>query len=210
MRIILIGALAALSLTACNETSETYPLEVSTAYSKLSGAGYSAASYGLPGALSAMGVNVTFQSFPDRTASWKFTHKGKELARIDAAVEGDSESSTISYSYAKGDAAGEFEKLEHAVRTYSRPLIIEGMDAQIEGRPMDLARKDDANARIATALIGEMMGEAANKLRITDEQRAKWDQQDREHEARVMEMQEERLRHMSAKSTQPTTQLGGN
>ena len=209
MRTILI-AVAALSLAACGGVSETYSIPVGDAWSKFSSAGYAAGSYALPGTLSAMDVGVSFQAFPDRTANWKFTHKGKELARVEAELEGDgSNSSTISYQYVEGEGAGEFPKLAGAVKTFSRKLLIEGMDAQLEGRPMDMALNDNANAQLVQLFVGDMFQAAAKAMEVTPEQRAKWDQQDREHEERVAKMQVERVKNMSARSTKPTTDLSG-
>ncbi len=184
MRLALLPALtvAVLALAGCGGTKETYPMPVGDAFSRLSSAGYAASGYALPGALSAMDVKVSFQSFPDRTANWKFTHKGKELARIEAAVDGDAESGTVTYHYVDGEGASEFPKLASAVDAYSRKLLLEGMDAQFEGRPMDQALKQEANAQMARAMIGEMMQGAAKAMEVSDEQRATWDQQDRDHE----------------------------
>lgn len=197
----------ALSLAACGGTKESYPISVSDAFSKLSSAGYAAGGYALPGVLSGMDVSVSFQSFPDRTANWKFTHKGKELARINASVEGDAEASTITYDYVEGEGAAEAPKLAAAVEAYSRKLLLEGMDAQFEGRPMDLAMKENANAQMTQAMIGDMMQSAAKAMEVTPEQRATWDRQDREHEERVARAHDDRVREYSSSATQPSVQL---
>ena len=209
MRLAFLPAVTALALAlaGCGGTKETYPIPVSEAFSKLSSAGYAAGGFALPGVLSAMDVNVSFQAFPDRTANWKFTHKGKELGRVEAAVEGDLESSTVSYHFMPGEAASEFPKLASAVDSYSRKLLLEGMDAQLDGRPMDEAMKADANAQLARAMIGDMMKGAAKAMEISDEQRATWDRQDREHEERVARMGDERVREFSAQATRPSVQL---
>ncbi|HET9354691.1 MAG TPA: hypothetical protein VFO42_00850 [Sphingomicrobium sp.] len=209
MRMMRYPALAALALAlaGCGGTKETYAVPVGDTFAKLSSAGYAAGGYALPGVLSGMDVKVAFQSFSDRTANWKFTHKGKELARIEAAVEGDSESSTVSYQYVEGEAAGEFPKLASAVDAFSRKLLLEGMDAQLEGRPMDEAKKADANAQMARAMIGDMMQGAAKAMEVSDEQRATWDRQDREHEERVARAHDERVREYSNRATQPSMQL---
>ena len=209
MRFAFLPAVAALALAlaGCGGTKETYPIPVSEAFSKLSSAGYAAGGFALPGMLMGMEVKVSFQSFPDRTANWKFTHKGKELARVEASVDGDSESSTVSYQFIPGEAAGEFPKLAGAVDSFSRKLLLEGMDAQLDGRPMDEAMKADANAQLARAMIGDMMKGAAKAMEISDEQRATWDRQDREHEERVARMGDERVREFSAQATRPSVQL---
>lgn len=210
MRAHRFAALAAIAfaLAACGgETKESYAMPVGEAFSRLSSAGYAAAGYALPGTLSAMDVNASFQAFPDRTANWKFTHKGRELARVEASVAGDDGASSVTYRYVEGEAAGEFPKLASAVDAYSRKLLVAGMDAQLEGRPMDLALKDDANAQLARAMIGDMMKGAADAMKITPEQRAKWDQQDREHEQRVARAHDERVREYSARTTQPSVDL---
>lgn len=198
----------ALSLGACSGgTTESYPAPVADTFAKLSSAGYAAAGYALPGMLAGLDVKASFQAFPDRTANWKFTHKGRELARIDASVEGDKGASSVTYTYVEGEAAAEFPKLAGAVDAYSRKLLIAGMDAQLEGRPMDEAMKADANAQLARAMIGDMMQGAAKAMEITPEQRAKWDRQDREHEQRVARAHDERVREYSARATQPSVQL---
>ena len=209
MRLHAKAAIAAVSLAlaGCGGTVESYPQPVSDTFSRLSSAGYAAGGFALPGVLSAMDVKVSFQSFPDRTANWKFTHKARELARIEASVEGDGESSTVTYNYVEGEGAAEFPKLASAIDSFSRKLVIEGVDAQLEGRPMDVAMKEDANAQLARAMIGDMMQGAAKAMEISKEQRATWDRQDREHEERVARMGDERVREYSNRATQPSVQL---
>ena len=209
MRLLRHPALAALALAlaGCGGSKETYAIPVSDAFAKLSSAGYAAGGYALPGMLAGMDVDVSFQSFSDRTANWKFTHKGKELARVEVAIEGDSQSSTVTYQYMPGEGAAEFPKLAGAIDTFSHKLLLAGMDAQFEGRPMDEAMKADANAQLARAMIGDMMQSAAKAMEPTDEQRATWDRQDREHEERVAQMHEERVREFSNRATQPSVQL---
>lgn len=157
--------------------------------------------------LMGMDVKVGFQSFADRTARWTFTHKGRELARIEASVAGDDGSSDVTYRYVEGEAAGEFPKLVWGIDSFSRKLLVEGMDAQIEDRPMDEAMQADANAQLARAMIGDMMEGAAKAMEISDEQRAEWDRQDREHEERVARAHDERVRDYSNRVTQPTMDL---
>ena len=208
MHRLLLGLAAALTLSACGgKTTESYPAPVADTFAKLSSAGFAAAGYSLPGTLSAMDVSASFQAFPDRTANWKFTHKGRELARVEAAVAGDGGSSSVTYAYVEGEAAGEFPKLASAVDTFSRKLLIAGMDAQLEGRPMDLAMKEDANAQLARAMIGEMMQGAAAAMTVSKEQRATWDRQDREHEERVARAHDDRVREHATRATQPSLQL---
>lgn len=200
-------AAAALSLAACGGTVESYSQPVSDTFSKLSSAGYAAGGFALPGVLSAMDVKVAFQSFPDRTANWKFTLEGKELARIEAVVDGDGESSTVSYKYVEGEAAAAEPKLEGAIDAFSRKLLVEGVDAQLEGRPMDEAMKHDANAQLARAMIGEMMKGANKAMMVTKEQRRTWDRQDREHVERVAKIREENVREYHTRATQPSMKL---
>lgn len=210
MRAVPFAALAAiaLALAGCGgETKESYAMPVGDTFSRLSSAGYAASGYALPGMLAGMDVKVSFQAFGDRTANWKFTHKGKELARVEALVEGDSESSSVTYSYLPGEAAAEFPKLAWGVDSFSKKLLLEGMDAQLDGRPMDPTLKEEANAQLARAMIGDMMKGAADAMKISDEQRATWDRQDREHEERVAQMHEERVRDYSARTTQPSVDL---
>lgn len=209
MRFTRFSAIAALALVlaGCGGSKETYAIPVSDAFAKLSSAGYAAGGYALPGMLAGMDVDVAFQSFSDRTANWKFTHKGKELGRVEAVVEGDSQSSTVSYYYVPGEGAAEFPKLAGAVDTFSHKLLLEGMDAQFEGRPMDESMKADANAQLARAMIGDMMQSAAKAMEPSAEQRATWDRQDREHEERVARMGDERVREFSSQATRPSVQL---
>ncbi|WP_118857984.1 hypothetical protein [Sphingomonas mesophila] len=200
-------AAAALALAGCGGTKESYAMPVATTFAKLSSAGYAASSQALPGTLMAMDVAVAFQAFPDRTANWKFTHKGKELARIEALVEGDEASSTVTYTYLPGEAAAEFPKHSAAIDGFSRKLLLDGMDAQLEGRPMDQQAKDLANAQLAQSMIGDFMGEAARRMEVTPEQRAEWDRQDAESDQRVARAHDQRVRDYSARTTQPTVDL---
>ncbi|MCY7279328.1 MAG: hypothetical protein LH610_00250 [Sphingomonas bacterium] len=155
----------ALALSACSDTSESYTIGSSDAYSKLAGSGYSGGIYPLPNGLSAMKINLAFEATPtDQTAYWKFTRNGKELGRINAVVEGDATSSTISYSYAKGEGAGEDEKLERLVRTYMPKLISETIDAKIEDRAFDARIRNNADAMISVATIGNMMKDVGTSM----------------------------------------------
>lgn len=182
--ILLVAACSlALTLTACTETSESYTIGSSDAYSKLAGSGYSGGIYPLPNGLSATKVKLDFEATPtDQTAYWKFTRNGKELGRINAVVEGDATSSTISYSYAKGEGAGADEKLERLVRTYMPMLISETIDAKIEDRAIDAKMRNHADAMISAATIGNMMNDVDTSL---DKYVRESDERERESKARA-------------------------
>ena len=163
MRKFLMAAVfaVALSVSACTDTSDTYKVSATDAWSKVMSNGYAASAFAVPTGLLANDVRASFESFPgDRTAYWKFTRKGKELGRINIAVEGDDASSTISYSYAKGDVADEDKKAEQMVRQYSPMLITEAMDAKFDNRQPDPNMKRVADAQSMSAMVGKMMKEA--------------------------------------------------
>lgn len=163
--VMVAACLLALTLSACTETSESYAVGSSDAYSKLAGSGYSGGIYPLPAGLSAMKVNLAFEATPtDQTAYWKFTRNGKELGRVNAVVEGDATSSKISYSYAKGEGASEDEKMERLVRTYMPALISETIDAKIEDRAYDVQIKRNADAMTSSATIGSMMDDVSGSM----------------------------------------------
>ena len=195
-----VACAAALCLSAC-DASETYPVSVSDAWAKVSSGGYSAISYGVPVGLLGANVNASFESFPgDRTGYWKFTRKGKELGRLNVAVEGDETSSTISYSYAAGDVAEEDKKVEQMIRQYSQSLLAEAIDARMENRSPDMGRKNHADAQTSMAMIGSMMKDASAAMdEAIKKQDEDWAQVEGEAAAR------------SAKytSTKPTTNLSG-
>ena len=149
---------AALSLSACTESSETYAVPVTDAWSKLASAGMGAESFAVPSGLLGADVRARFETIPtDSTGYWKFTRNGKELGRVNVAVEGDQESSTISYSYTAGEISEEDEKAERMIRQYSQPLIVEAVDARFEDRERDSLMKSQADAHTAMAMSGQMM-----------------------------------------------------
>lgn len=200
-KLIILAASAALALSACTESSETYAIGASQAWSKLSSAGYSIGTYGMPAGLKSVDVSSTFQSFPgERTAYWKFTRKGTELGRINVVVEGDDASSTVSMSYAKGDVSGENAKLEPLIRQFAQPLFVDAVDAQIEGRPREEGVKSMADVQSMTQTSGQMMNETWAKMG------------DRKKEAKEMMRQVEgevAVKTSQQTSTRPTTSLSG-
>lgn len=191
----------ALSLSACTERSESYEIGASEAWSKLTSAGYAASAFGVPTGLLGADVRASFESAADRTGYWKFTRNGRELGRINVAVEGDETSSTVSYSYAGGDVAAEDKKAEQMVRQYSQLLVVEAIDATIEGRARDEQMKHYADAQSSTAMIGQMMKDVDKSM---NEAVARFDEQDRQREARNASAQVAKARANSAK---PTTDL---
>lgn len=203
MRNVMILAAFAV-LAACGGKSETYQASVSDTWSKVSSSGYSAGSYGLPAGLLGADVKASFESFPgDRTGYWKFMRKGKELGRINVAVEGDEASSTVSYSYAKGDVAAEDEKAERMVRQYSQTLVAEAIDASIESRARDDNFKRHADAQSMAAMMGDMMKQVDKSM---NEAVKDFDRQDREREISNINSQ---ARNAKANSTKPSVNLKG-
>ena len=201
--LILAACAASLSLSAC-DTSETYPVSVSDAWAKVSSNGYSATSYGVPAGLLMAEVRASFESFPgDRTGYWKFTRKGKELGRLNIAVEGDETSSTISYSYAAGDLSQDDKKAEQMIRQYSQTLLAEAIDAKMENRSPDMGRKSHADAQSSAAMMGAMMKQVDKSM---NEAAAQFDQWDREAEAGKAHSQ---VIQAKSNSTKPTTDLSG-
>ena len=191
---------AGLSLSAC-DTSETYPVSVSDAWAKVSSNGYAATSFGVPAGLLGADVRASFESFPgDRTGYWKFTRKGKELGRLNVAVEGDETSSTISYSYAGGNISEEDKKFEQMIRQYSNSLLAEAIDAKMENRSPDMGRKNQADAQTMMATVGNMMKGASDAM----------DEAVKKQEEASSTIERE-AGAMSAKynSTKPTTDLSG-
>lgn len=203
MRKFLMTAAAAVALTlsACTERSESYAIGASEAWSKLSSAGYAASAFGVPNGLRAADVNASFESAADRTGYWKFTRNGRELGRINVAVEGDETSSTVSYSYAKGDVTDEDKKAEQMVRQYSQLLVVEAIDASIEGRARDEQMKHYADAQSSTAMIGQMMKDVDKSM---NEAVKRFDEQDRQREVSRINSQ---ARATRTNSTRPTTDL---
>jgi hypothetical protein len=146
------ACLLAMTLSACDGTSEAYAVGSSDAYYTLSESGYSRGIYPLPAGLAAMKVDLTFGTAPtDQTAYWKFTRDGKEIGRVNALVDGDATSSTISYNYARGDA--DEVKLERLVHQFMPQLISETVDAKIENRAYDAKLRDYADTMTAMATI---------------------------------------------------------
>ena len=200
-KLTILAACAALALSACTESSETYPIGASQAWSKLMSAGSSIGTYGMPSGLMSVGVRPTFQSFPgDRTAYWKFMRKGTELGRINLVVEGDEASSTVSMSYAKGNVAGDDAKLEPLIRQFAQPLFVDAVDAQIEGRAREEGMKSMADAQSMTQTSGMMMNDMWGKMG------------ERKKEAKEMMRQvqgEVAVQTSQHTSTRPTTSLSG-
>ena len=198
-KLTILAACAALALSACTESSETYPIGASQAWSKLMSAGSSIGTYGMPSGLMSVGVRPTFQSFPgDRTAYWKFMRKGTELGRINLVVEGDEASSTVSMSYAKGNVAGDDAKLEPLIRQFAQPLFVDAVDAQIEGRAREEGMKSMADAQSMTQTSGMMMNDMWGKMG------------ERKKEAKEMMRQVEgevAVQTSQHTSTRPTTSL---
>ncbi len=167
MRKILLAAAcaAALTLSACTDKTESYAVKSSEAFAKLASAGYSEGIYPLPTGIGALDVSLSFEAVPtDQTAYWKFTRNGKEIARVNAVVEGDDVSSTVSYSYAAGEGAAAEKKLERQIKLHMPLLIAEVVDAKIENRAFDKSMKTNADAVSATATVGSMMKEANSKM----------------------------------------------
>ena len=194
----------ALALAGCGGTKESYEVPVSDTWSKVSGAAYAAAGFGVPTGLLGADVRASFESFPgERTGYWKFTRKGKELGRLNVAVEGDTSSSTVSYSYAGGDVASADQQAEKLVRQYAQPLIVEAIDSTIEGRARDEQMKRHADAQSTTAMIGQMMKDVDASM---DEAVARFDEQDRDRKRRNASAAVNKARANSAK---PMTDLSG-
>lgn len=200
-----ILSLAALALVGCGGTSETYQVPVSDSWSKVSSSAYAAAGFGVPVGLLGADVRASFESFPgERTGYWKFTRAGKELARLNVAVEGDAESSSVSYSYAKGDVAAADEQAEKLVRQYAQPLIVEAIDSTIEGRPRDEQLRRHADAQTTTAMMGQLFNDVDKSM---NEAVARFDEQERE---RKRSKANAAVRNASANATKPTINLGRN
>ena len=207
MRALAIPALAAcaLALAGCGGSSEEYPVGASAAWSKVSGAGYAAAGYGLPSGLLGADVRASFESFPgERTGYWKFTRKGQELGRLNVVVEGDEASSTVSYSYDQGDVAKADEQAERLLRQYAQPLIVEAIDSTIENRARDAQMKRHADAQTSTAMIGQMMKDVDSSL---NEAVKNFDEQERQRERSKAN---QAVRDARANAAKPMVTLGGN
>jgi len=197
-------AIFALALAGCGGTKESYEVPVSDAWSKVSGAAYAAAGFGVPTGLLGADVRASFESFPgERTGYWKFTRKGKELGRLNVAVEGDTSSSTVSYTYASGDVASDDQKAENLVRQYSQPLIVEAIDSTIEGRARDEQLKRHADVQSTTVMMGQLFKEVDKSM---DAAVARFDEQERDRKRRNANAAVNRAR---TNSTKPMTDLGG-
>ena len=184
-KILLLGVTAvALSLSACNQPGETYQAGVDATWSKVVSSGYGVSSFALPSTVKSFDVQTNFQSSPgDRTAYWAFTRNGKELGRLNVAVEGDQASSTISYTYAKGEVAGEDEKIEQVIRQVAQPLFVEAVDAAIEDRARDETLKSVADAESTKLLIGQAVKESYSAINeARKESDARWAAREQELE----------------------------
>lgn len=198
-KFLTIAAAAALALSACTESSESYEIGASQAWSKLSSAGYAISTYGMPMGLKSVDVKPTFESFPgERTAYWKFVRNGTELGRINVVVDGDDTSSTVSMSYAKGNVSGEDAKLEPLLRQFARHLFVEAVDAEIEGRPRDEDMKSMADIQSMTQTSGQMMNETLGSM---SKRRAEAREQMRQVQGEVAAQTAQHT------STRPTTNL---
>ena len=201
-----------LALSACrNAREETYDRDVAQTWSRLSSSGQAASGYALLGPIAAMNVRVVFQTLPDRTASWSFARDGKEIARVEATVTGNKQESTISYRYSAGGAARQFPKVEDAISAFSYDLLVGGIHAGIERRPLDLALKDQAEAQAMMIVAQDIFKEAANHLRISDEDLAKWKERDEIAERRIARSRQEmaEAQRDPALAIKPATDLSG-
>ncbi|WP_162888181.1 hypothetical protein [Sphingomonas mesophila] len=203
MRFLLVPLLA-LALAGCGGTKQTYQAPVTDSWSKLTGAAYAAAGFGLPVGLAGADVRATFESFPgERTGYWKFTRRGKELGRLNVAVEGDGESSSVSYDYVTGEVAEGDKKTEALVRQYARPLIVEAVDSALANRPRDEAMRRHADAQTTTAMMGQLFQDVDSSL---EEAVERFDEQDRQ---RKRSAANRTVREASTNATKPMVTLGG-
>ena len=206
-RFIRLPALAALalSLAGCGGAKETYQAPVSETWSKVSSSAYAAAAFGVPVGLLGADVRASFESFPgERTGYWKFSRKGKELGRLNVAVEGDAESSTVSYNYASGDVAAADQKAEKLVRQFGQPLIVEAIDSTIEGRARDDQLRRQADAQSTTAMMGQLFNDVDKSMNAAV---ARFDEQERDRKRRDANAAVNKARANAAK---PMVSLGGN
>lgn len=165
MRIRFTMLAAAMAVLAGCGSSESYDVGASQVYSKVLSAAMSDSIATLPVGLSANNVSVRFQSIPtDRTAYWLYTKGGKEIGRVNVAVEGDEGSSTVSYNYAEGEGAGEFDKIARQVKQHMPMLVAEAVDANIEARPVDGELKKNADKLTMMALMGDMINGASSAM----------------------------------------------
>ena len=205
-RPILLPALAAmtLALAGCGGSKEDYAVPVGDAWSKVSSSAYAAAAFGVPVGLLGADVRATFESFPgERTGYWKFSRKGKELGRLNVAVEGDPESSTVSYSYTRGDVAAADQQAEKLVRQYAEPLIVEAIDSTIEGRARDEQLRRNADAQTTTAMMGQLFNDVDKSMQGAV---ARFDEQERD---RKRSKANKAVREARTNATRPMVSLGG-
>lgn len=203
MRIALLSTIA-LALAGCGGAEETYQVPVSDAWSKVSGAAYAAAGFGVPSGLLGADVRASFESFPgERTGYWKFTRAGKELGRLNVKVDGDAESSSVSYSYAKGDVASADQQAEKLVQQYAQPLIVEAIDSTIEGRARDEQMKRHADAQSTTAMMGQLFNDVDKSMQGAV---ARFDEQERDRKRRSAN---EAVRKAQTNAAKPMVSLGG-
>lgn len=195
-----------LSLSACAESGETYPVSVDEAWSKVSSSGYAASAYGLPLGLVGVNVQASFESSPgDRTAYWKFTRNGKDLGRVNVAVEGDQTSSKVSYSYVDGDVSGDNQKIGQTIRQIAQPLLVEAVDAAIENRSPEQRMKSVADAESTKQLIGHAMKETYSAIGKAQKESEKlWEQRDAEIAA---DQADAAAHHAQSNTAKPTTDL---
>lgn len=170
------------ALVACAESGETYQVGVDEAWSKVAGVGYSASNFGLPAGLRSADVEASFEPSPgDRTGYWKFTRKGKELGRLNIAVEGDQTSSKVRYSYVAGDLSANDKPIDQTIRQISQPLFVEAVDATIENRAPEQSMKKVADAESAKQLANRLVEETYSAIgKATKESDKFWEQRDAE------------------------------
>ena len=203
MRVALLSIIA-VALAGCGGAKESYEVPVSDAWSKVSGAAYAAAGFGVPSGLLGADVRASFESFPgERTGYWKFTRAGKELGRLNVAVEGDDSSSSVSYSYAGGDVAAADQQAEKLVRQYAQPLIVEAIDSTIEGRARDEQMKRHADAQSTTAMMGQLFADVDKSMQGAVK---RFDEQERDRKRRNANAAVNKAR---TNATRPTTNLSG-
>ena len=184
MRVFLLGA-AALALAGCT-SGESYPVEVSEAYSTLTSLGYPDGVYPLPVGLT--NVALQFEAVPAENAvRWPFrTGNGGDLATVTATVAPDGgEASTVSFAYAEGtapDGKDRNKKVRRLIQAHVQPLIVEAVDAKFEKRPFNKSMRYTSDSMTATASVGDMMKDVDSSL---DAHIAREKEREAEKEARV-------------------------
>ena len=63
-KLMILAASTALALSACTESSESYQIGASQAWSKLSSAGYAISTYGMPMGLKSVDVKLDLRKLP--------------------------------------------------------------------------------------------------------------------------------------------------